>query len=137
MIQQNLLTPKAIAIASFSLCGFANFSSIAMQIGGIGELAPTRKADLARLGFTALLCGTMASYVSSAIAGILISNPDAQQSDNPYLILGGALILVLAGLMVTPKSMKTLKHPLPPTQEQGSHAQSKTETDEKSLVELS
>ncbi len=67
------LSPKSVAIATFALCGFANFGSVAMQIGGIGEIAPSRKADLARLGLKALLCGTMASYVSSAIAGILTS----------------------------------------------------------------
>jgi CNT family concentrative nucleoside transporter len=64
---------KSTAIASVALCGFANFGSVAIQIGGIGEMAPTRKADLARLGLKALLCGTMASYVSAAITGILLS----------------------------------------------------------------
>jgi CNT family concentrative nucleoside transporter len=54
------------------LCGFANFSSIAIQVGGIGELAPDRRQDLARLGFKALICGTLASYLSATIAGILI-----------------------------------------------------------------
>jgi concentrative nucleoside transporter, CNT family len=67
------LNPKSLVIATFALCGFANFSSIAIQIGGIGEIAPNRKADLARLGIMALICGTMASYISSAIAGIIIS----------------------------------------------------------------
>ncbi len=67
------ISPKSLAIATFALCGFANLGSIAIQIGGIGEIAPNRKADLARLGLKALLCGTMASYISSAIAGILVS----------------------------------------------------------------
>lgn len=66
-----VLSPKSILIASFALCGFANFSSIAIQVGGIGELAPNRRADLAKLGLKALICGTMASYMSAAIAGIL------------------------------------------------------------------
>ena len=66
------LTPKGLAIASFALCGFANFSSVGMQIGGIGELAPSRRADLARLGLRALVCGTLASYLSATIAGILL-----------------------------------------------------------------
>lgn len=66
-----VLSQKSIAIASFALCGFANFSSVAIQIGGIGELAPNRKKDLARLGIRALICGTMASYMSATIAGIL------------------------------------------------------------------
>jgi CNT family concentrative nucleoside transporter len=65
------LTPKGMIIASFALCGFANFSSVGMQIGGIGELAPHRRADLAKLGIRALICGTLASYLSATIAGIL------------------------------------------------------------------
>lgn len=72
MIAQNVLQPKSLVIVSFALCGFANFSSIAIQVGGIGELAPTRRADLARLGFRALACGTLASYLSATIAGILM-----------------------------------------------------------------
>ena len=59
-------------IASFALCGFANFGSIAIQIGGIGELAPTRRKDLAKLGIKALIAGTLASYISAAMAGILL-----------------------------------------------------------------
>lgn len=66
------LEPKTIAIVSFALCGFANFSSIAIQVGGISELAPTRRSDLARLGFRALICGTLASYMSATMAGLLL-----------------------------------------------------------------
>jgi CNT family concentrative nucleoside transporter len=66
------LDPKTIAIVSFALCGFANFSSIAIQVGGIGELAPSRRSDLARLGFKALICGTLASYMSATLAGLLL-----------------------------------------------------------------
>jgi CNT family concentrative nucleoside transporter len=69
--QANHIGPQAETIATFALCGFANLSSIAMQIGGIGEIAPTRRADLARLGVKALICGTMASYLSAALAGLL------------------------------------------------------------------
>jgi concentrative nucleoside transporter, CNT family len=72
MIQQGVLSAKSVVIASFALCGFANFSSIAIQLGGIGVLVPERKADLARLGFKAMLCGTMASYISASLAGILM-----------------------------------------------------------------
>ena len=72
MIQQGLLSAKSVVIASFALCGFANFSSIAIQLGGIGVLVPDRKADLAKLGFKAMLCGTMASYISASLAGILL-----------------------------------------------------------------
>ncbi|MEI7474597.1 MAG: nucleoside transporter C-terminal domain-containing protein [bacterium] len=67
------LSPKSIAIATFALCGFANLSSVAIQIGGIGQLAPTRAKDLAKIGLKALVCGTMASYLSATIAGILLS----------------------------------------------------------------
>jgi CNT family concentrative nucleoside transporter len=66
------LDPKTIAITSFALCGFANFSSVAIQIGGIGELAPSRRADLAKLGFKALIAGTLASYLSATLAGLLL-----------------------------------------------------------------
>jgi concentrative nucleoside transporter, CNT family len=65
------LTSKATMVASFALCGFANFSSVGMQIGGISELAPSRRADLAKLGFKALIAGTLASYLSATIAGLL------------------------------------------------------------------
>jgi CNT family concentrative nucleoside transporter len=65
------LSPKGLLIVSIAICGFANFSSVGMQIGGIGELAPERRNDLARLGMKALLCGTLASYLSASIAGIL------------------------------------------------------------------
>jgi CNT family concentrative nucleoside transporter len=72
MMEQGLLSAKSVVIASFALCGFANFSSIAIQLGGIGVLVPNRKADLAKLGFKAMLCGTMASYISASLAGILM-----------------------------------------------------------------
>lgn len=67
------ISAKSIVISSFALCGFANLGSIAIQVGGIGEIAPNRRKDLAKLGFKALLCGTMASYLSATIAGILAS----------------------------------------------------------------
>ncbi len=67
-----VVTEKGLLIVSIAICGFANFSSVGMQIGGIGELAPGRRADLARLGLKALLCGTLASYMSATIAGILM-----------------------------------------------------------------
>ncbi len=67
------LSPKTVTILSFALCGFANLGSIGIQIGGIGELAPDRKKELAQLGFKALICGTLASYLSATIAGMLIS----------------------------------------------------------------
>lgn len=67
----NLLSEKSILIATFACCGFANFSTIAVQIGGIGELAPNQRKNLARLGIKALICGTFVSYISAAMAGIL------------------------------------------------------------------
>jgi CNT family concentrative nucleoside transporter len=72
MIQHGILSAKSVVIASFALCGFANFSSVAIQLGGIGALAPSRKADLASLGLKAMICGTMASYISATLAGILV-----------------------------------------------------------------
>lgn len=65
-------TTKGLTIITTAICGFANFSSVGMQIGGIGALAPERRADLARLGLKALLCGTLASYLSASIVGILV-----------------------------------------------------------------
>ncbi|MCL6545719.1 MAG: NupC/NupG family nucleoside CNT transporter [Bryobacteraceae bacterium] len=66
------LDPRSFTIATYALCGFANFSSIAIQIGGIGALAPNRKSDLARLGLKAVAAGTMANFMSACIAGILL-----------------------------------------------------------------
>jgi CNT family concentrative nucleoside transporter len=66
------LDPRSFTIASFALAGFANFSSVGIQIGGIGALAPTRKSDLAKLGFRAMLAGTLANFMSATIAGILL-----------------------------------------------------------------
>ncbi len=67
-----ILTEKGLMIVTIAICGFANFSSVGMQIGGIGVLAPERRTDLARLGMRALLCGTLASYLSATIAGMLM-----------------------------------------------------------------
>ena len=67
-----IVTEKGLLIVSIAICGFANFSSVGMLIGGIGELAPSRRKDLAELGLKALLAGTLASYLSASIAGILI-----------------------------------------------------------------
>ena len=66
------LDPRSFTIASFALAGFANISSVGIQIGGIGALAPERRADLAKLGFRAMLAGTLANFISAAIAGILL-----------------------------------------------------------------
>ncbi len=66
------LDPRSFTIATYALCGFANFSSIAIQIGGIGALAPGRKSDLARMGLKAVAAGTMANFMSACIAGMLL-----------------------------------------------------------------
>jgi CNT family concentrative nucleoside transporter len=66
------LDPKSFTIATFALCGFANFSSIGIQIGGIGALAPERRHDLARLGLRAMLAGTFANFITATIAGMLL-----------------------------------------------------------------
>ncbi|OLC96249.1 MAG: Na+ dependent nucleoside transporter domain-containing protein [Gemmatimonadetes bacterium 13_1_40CM_2_70_7] len=66
------LDPVSFTIATFALCGFANVSSVGIQIGGIGALAPERKHDLARLGFRAMLAGTLANFLSATLAGMLL-----------------------------------------------------------------
>jgi concentrative nucleoside transporter, CNT family len=70
--QKAALDPRSFTIATFALCGFANLSSIGIQIGGIGALAPNKKRELARLGIRAMLAGTMANLMSASIAGMLL-----------------------------------------------------------------
>ncbi|MBI4911736.1 MAG: NupC/NupG family nucleoside CNT transporter [Acidobacteria bacterium] len=65
------ISDKAKLVSTFALCGFANFSSIAIQVGGIGALVPERRGDLAKLGFKAMLAGTLANFLSACIAGVL------------------------------------------------------------------
>ena len=69
--QAGVLSEKSIIISTYALCGFANFSSIAIQIGGIGGMAPGRQGDLSRLGFKALLAATLATMMTATIAGAL------------------------------------------------------------------
>jgi concentrative nucleoside transporter, CNT family len=69
---QSTLDPRSFTIATFALCGFANFSSIGIQIGGIGALAPNKRSDLARLGIRAMLAGTMANLLSASLVGIML-----------------------------------------------------------------
>jgi CNT family concentrative nucleoside transporter len=66
------LDPKSFTIATFALCGFANFGSIGIQLGGIGPLAPNRRQDLARLGLRAMFAGTLANFMTATIAGFLL-----------------------------------------------------------------
>jgi CNT family concentrative nucleoside transporter len=70
--QKAVLDPRSFTIATFALCGFANFSSIGIQMGGIGALAPNKRGDLAKLGIRAMLAGTMANLMSASIAGMLL-----------------------------------------------------------------
>jgi concentrative nucleoside transporter, CNT family len=70
--QKAMLDPRSFTIATFALCGFANLSSIGIQIGGIGALAPNKRSELARLGVRAMLAGTMANLMSASIAGMLL-----------------------------------------------------------------
>ena len=66
------LSARSVVIATYALCGFANFSSIAIQIGGIGGLAPERRSDLSRLGFRAMIGGTLASFMTACVVGVLL-----------------------------------------------------------------
>ena len=73
LLENEALDPKSELIVSYALCGFANFSSIGIQIGGIGALSPSRRSDLARLGLRAVLGGMFASFTVATLAGLLSS----------------------------------------------------------------
>jgi CNT family concentrative nucleoside transporter len=73
------VSARAYVIATYALCGFANLGSVAIQIGGISALAPSRRADLARLGMRAMLAGTLATFLTAAIAGVFITDEDAER----------------------------------------------------------
>jgi CNT family concentrative nucleoside transporter len=66
------LDPRSFALATYALCGFANFASIAIQVGGIGSLAPSRRGEMAQLGFRAMLGGLLATYLTATVAGVLL-----------------------------------------------------------------
>ena len=70
-IRSGSLDDRSVMIATYALCGFANFASIAIQIGGIGGIAPGRRKDLARFGLRAMAGGAIASFMTATIAGIL------------------------------------------------------------------
>ncbi len=70
---KDTLSPSTQAIVTFALCGFANLSSIAILLGGIGSMAPNRRPDIARLGMKAMMAATMANLMSAAIAGVFVS----------------------------------------------------------------
>ena len=69
---REMLAPKSALIASYALCGFANFGSIGIQVGGIGSLVPERRQELAKLGIRAMVAGTMANFMTACIAGLII-----------------------------------------------------------------
>jgi concentrative nucleoside transporter, CNT family len=99
MIDAGNLDPKSILIATFALCGFANFSSVAMLIGGISEMVPERKHELARLGIPAMICGTLASYLSATLAGILYLAPGSSLSESialPITVMLVAVAVIIA-----------------------------------------
>lgn len=73
------VSARAYVISTYALCGFANLGSIAVQIGGISAIAPSRRADLARLGFRAMLAGTLATFLTASIAGALLTDEEAER----------------------------------------------------------
>ena len=70
--KQLALDPRSFTIATYALCGFANFSSIAIQVGGIGSLAPERRSEMAKVGFRAMIGGLLAAYMTASLAGFLL-----------------------------------------------------------------
>jgi len=102
LIETGALHPKSELIATFALCGFANFGSVAILIGGVGGMAPERRHDLARLGLRAMICGTLASYMSAAIAGIMhtetVADTDASVVKSLLIIFTAAAVIVLYNL---------------------------------------
>jgi concentrative nucleoside transporter, CNT family len=76
MKNEAVISTRSIVIATYALCGFSNFSSIAIQIGGIGSMAPNQQGNLSRLGLTALLGATLACMMSATVAGALVGNPE-------------------------------------------------------------
>ena len=78
-LMESEVSARAYVIATYAFCGFANFPSIAVQIGGIGTIAPSRRADLARLGLRAMLAGTLASILTANIAGVLLTDEQVER----------------------------------------------------------
>lgn len=80
------LSLRAYTIMTYALCGFANFSSIGIQLGGIGGMAPERRADLAKLGFRAMLGGTLAAFMTACVAGFLLSDEDLERREQQQAV---------------------------------------------------
>ena len=72
LMEKKAISERAIIITTYALCGFSNIGSIGIQIGGIGGIAPLRQADLARLGFRAMIAGSIACFMTACIVGILL-----------------------------------------------------------------
>lgn len=104
MLSADSLQPKSVIIATFALCGFASFASVAMLIGGISEMIPERKHELARLGIPAMICGTLASYLSATLAGILYPGPDSSLNDSMLLPL---TVMVISLAVITMFTLRT------------------------------
>ena len=96
------LSPRTVVILTYALCGFANLSSIGIQIGGIGSIAPERKGDLAKLGLVAVLGGTLACFQTATIAGVLINDSEINMS--------------VPGAVATPAPPQTSPTPSPETE---------------------
>jgi concentrative nucleoside transporter, CNT family len=97
LIENGVLSAKSELIATFALCGFANFGSVAILIGGVGGMAPERKHDLARLGLRAMVCGTLASYLSATLAGVMHTESSATVDGS---LLGPLSIIVAASSII-------------------------------------
>jgi CNT family concentrative nucleoside transporter len=72
LVEANALAPRSAVIASYALCGFANFGSLAILLGGIGSMAPSRRPEVAALGLRAILSGTLAAFMTACVAGMLL-----------------------------------------------------------------
>ena len=94
LIEAGTLLKKSEIIATFALCGFANFGSVAILIGGIGGMVPSRKSDLAKVGIRAMICGTFASYVSASIVGIMYKSGSTNMAGDISIILVALAIII-------------------------------------------
>ncbi len=92
LLEAGALQARSELIATFALCGFANFGSVAILIGGVGGMVPERRHDLAKLGLRAMVCGTLASYLSAALAGVMHDSAASER--------GGSLVVPLAFMAV-------------------------------------
>lgn len=106
LLDGGILHAKSELIATVALCGFANFGSVAILIGGVGGMAPDRRHDLARIGLRAMICGTLASYLAASIAGIMYADNATATSGS---VLTSVLIIAAAGAVIVAYSVKTRK----------------------------